>query len=158
MRSEQHERYRVLAQDLDAIKGARVARSMHLRDLLRQFMTFLASCLPGGRDINHPAASDHPQPRQPIMHTRYVVAVVALILVGGAMKLAQPESVHAQPADGQQVRLSGRVVADGVVTASDQQTRDALNQQPEYPPKAEGLETYAKAASRSAGPNATSAR
>ena len=92
------------------------------------------------------------------MRTSHVIAVAALVLVGGAMTLAQLEGVHAQPADGQQVRLGSRVVADGVVTSSDQQTRDALNQQPEYPPKAEGLETYAKAASRSVAPNATSAR
>jgi hypothetical protein len=39
---EQSAQVRVTA---DALKGARVARSMYQRDLLRQFMTFLASHL-----------------------------------------------------------------------------------------------------------------
>ena len=34
---------------LDAMKEARLARSMYQRQLLRQFMTFLVSCLPSAR-------------------------------------------------------------------------------------------------------------
>ena len=36
------------------------------------------------------------------------------------------------------------VFAGGVFTASDQQTNDALNQQPEYPPKVAGLDNVRK--------------
>ena len=99
------------------------------------------------------------------MHARHVIAVVAVILAGAGAKLTFFSTSNAE-ADWLSSKTVGLdvsrlhqnvknlpmqkfhdmsfVFAGGVFTASDQQTNDALNQQPEYPPKVAGLDNVRK--------------
>ena len=99
------------------------------------------------------------------MRAHHIIAAVAVVLAGAGMKLTFFSTSNAEAdwpssknvgLDVSQLHQNVKnlpmqkfhdmsfVFAGGVLTASDQQIKDALNQQPEYPPKVEGLDNVRK--------------
>ena len=99
------------------------------------------------------------------MRARHAIAVVAVILAGAGANLTFFSTPNAEAGwrssknvglDVSQLHQNvtnlpmqkfhdmSFVFTDDVLTASDRQTRDALNQQPEYPPKVAGLDNVRK--------------